>query len=76
MGTKMQLSIIRTAIVAAACYALLLMGAFAGPLLARPVLGAVPLSFLVAWAVSAMDRSGRRPASLQEDCQATGGMRA
>jgi len=52
------------------------MGAFAGPLLARPVLGAVPLSFLVAWAVSAMDRSGCRAASLQEDRQATGGMRA
>ncbi len=41
-----------------------------------PAIVTVPLAFLVAWAVSAMDRSGRRAASLQGDRQATGGMRA
>lgn len=40
MGTKMRLPIILTAIGAAAYHGLLLLGAFAGPLLARPVPGA------------------------------------
>lgn len=41
-----------------------------------PAIVTVPLAFLVARAVSAMDRSGRRAASVQRDRQATGGIRA
>ena len=46
----MRISLGLTAIVMVAFFGLLLLGAFAGPLLATPVWGAVPLSFVLGFA--------------------------
>lgn len=43
----MRRNVVFTAVTCVAYYGLLLLGAFATPLLARPVFGAVPLSFVL-----------------------------
>lgn len=45
----MRLPVILTIVVAVAFYGLLLLGAFAGRLLATPIIGHIPLSFILGW---------------------------